>query len=72
MFNTDTTTGFVIGLGVGAVVGIAIGILYAPRPGEETREILMEKAEEIKEKAADAVEARMDLFDHDGDIVNPD
>ena len=36
---------FLAGLGV----GIAIGVLYAPRPGEETRELLTHKADEGRE-----------------------
>jgi gas vesicle protein len=37
---------------MGAVIGLAIGLLFAPRPGEETREILKEKAREVREKGA--------------------
>lgn len=36
---------FIAGLGIGA----ALGILYAPRPGEETREMLSRKAGESRE-----------------------
>ncbi len=53
--NKDTATGIGLGLAIGAVVGLAIGMLYAPRPGEETREILREKAGEYKHKAAEAI-----------------
>jgi gas vesicle protein len=35
---------FLTGIGIGAVVGL----LYAPHSGEETREILMAKAEEAR------------------------
>jgi gas vesicle protein len=38
---------FVVGLGVGAL----LGILFAPKSGEETREYLSNKAEEGKEYA---------------------
>jgi gas vesicle protein len=45
---------FLAGLGIGAVVGI----LYAPQSGNETREILMAKAEEgrdyVRKRARDA------------------
>jgi gas vesicle protein len=47
---------FLAGLGIGAVVGI----LYAPQPGSETRELLMSKAEEgrdyLRTRARDARE----------------
>lgn len=36
---------------VGAVAGLAIGFLYAPRPGRETREVIREKADSIMEEA---------------------
>lgn len=56
MSDKDTLSGFGLGLIVGAAIGLAIGFLYAPRPGEETREILREKAGVAKEKAADVIE----------------
>ena len=38
---------FLVGIGIGAL----IGILFAPKSGEETRELLTQKAEEGKEYA---------------------
>ncbi|PYU17614.1 MAG: YtxH domain-containing protein [Acidobacteria bacterium] len=54
---------FIVGLGLGALVGI----LFAPKSGEETREFLVEKADEgskyaqrkareLKERAEDLIE----------------
>jgi gas vesicle protein len=47
---------FLFGLGIGT----AVGILYAPQSGNETREVLMAKAEEgrefVKKRARDARE----------------
>ena len=51
MANKDSGSGFSIGLVLGAIVGLAVGFLYAPRPGKETRELLREKAEKVKEGA---------------------
>jgi gas vesicle protein len=31
---------------------VAVGLLFAPRPGEETREILSEKGKQIRDKSA--------------------
>jgi gas vesicle protein len=42
-----------IGFAVGAVIGAALGMLYAPKPGRETRAQIKEKASEIIEKAKD-------------------
>ncbi len=41
---------FFTGLIIGAVVGLAIGILSAPRPGEETRQMIKEKLDEVGKK----------------------
>jgi gas vesicle protein len=40
-------TFFLVGLGIGALVGI----LFAPKSGEETRDYLMDRAEEGREYA---------------------
>jgi gas vesicle protein len=39
------------GLLVGGLIGAALGILYAPRSGKETREGLRNSTEELLEKA---------------------
>ena len=52
--NRDTSSGFFSGLMMGAVIGAAIALLYAPQPGTETRRVVKEKALEVKEKAAKA------------------
>ena len=37
-------------------VGVAIGMLYAPRAGYETRHMIVDKADEVKEKVNEAVD----------------
>jgi len=54
--NEKDTGSFAIGFLVGAVVGVAIGFLYAPKAGKETRAMLKEKAMEVKEKAGEVTE----------------
>ena len=56
MTDEGTTRGFVIGLLVGAAVGAAVGFLYAPKPGKETRALILEKAARAKDKAEDIIE----------------
>ena len=56
MTNKDDGSSFVIGFVVGAIAGLAIGFLYSPRPGKETRELLKAKTEEMKEKAVEVTE----------------
>jgi gas vesicle protein len=45
--------GFLIGFVIGSVIGLSVGFLYAPRPGEETREILGERVGAAREKATE-------------------
>jgi len=61
---------FLAGLGVGAVVGV----LYAPRSGNETRQVLREKAEEGREymrtRARDVRGQAEDWVDRGREILN--
>ena|ERR1700737_4991652 len=45
--------GFLTGLAIGALVGAAVAIVFAPQSGEETRDFLRGKAQEAKGKALD-------------------
>jgi gas vesicle protein len=60
---------FLAGLGIGAVVGV----LYAPRSGEETREVLVSKAQEgrerVRQQARKAREQAGDWVDRGRDVV---
>lgn len=53
MSEKDSGTSFAIGFLIGAIAGVAIGFLYAPKTGKETRAMLKEKAGEFKEKAGE-------------------
>jgi gas vesicle protein len=61
---------FLAGLGIGAVVGV----LYAPRSGDETREVLLSKAQEggeqVRQRARKAREQAEDWMDRGRDAVN--
>ena len=60
---------FLAGLGLGAVVGV----LYAPRPGSETREALRARADEgreyMKNRARDAKEQASEWVDRGREVV---
>lgn len=56
MSGNGNTTYFGVGLLVGAAVGAAIAILYAPRSGKETRAAIKEKAEEVSGKASGIID----------------
>jgi gas vesicle protein len=61
---------FLAGLGVGAVVGV----LYAPRSGDEIRDVIRSKAEESTEKAREtarrAREHASEWVDRGSDVIN--
>lgn len=61
---------FLAGLGLGAVAGV----LYAPRSGNETREVLRARAEEgreyVKGRAREAKEQAAQWADKGRDVVN--
>jgi len=61
---------FLAGLGVGAVVGV----LYAPRSGDETRDVIRSKAQEGTESARQAArrarEQANDWVDRGSDALN--
>ena len=60
---------FLVGLGLGALMGI----LFAPKSGEETREFLLDRAEQGKEfaqrKARELRERAEDLVEQSRDAV---
>ncbi len=61
---------FLAGLGIGA----AVGLLYAPHSGEETRELLMSKAEEgrdyVSKRAREAREQAEQWAARGKDVIN--
>ncbi len=55
MGEKESGNSFLIGFILGAIAGVAVGFLYAPKPGKETRALLREKATELKDKAGEAI-----------------
>jgi len=57
----DKSTGkALVGFIVGAAVGVAAGILFAPQKGTDTRKELKKKADEIGKEVSDKVGVKMD------------
>lgn len=48
---------FLGGLGAGLALGITMGILFAPRPGFETRRILRERFDESAENLLESLDS---------------
>jgi gas vesicle protein len=55
MSEKEGGNGFLLGFLIGALAGVAVGFLYAPKTGKETRAMLKEKAGEFKEKAGEVI-----------------
>jgi len=66
----NTFLWFLAGLGVGA----AVGVLYAPRSGSETRDAILSRAEEGREfvrgRARDAADQASQWVDRGREVVN--
>ena len=68
--NRDGLANFFLGLGV----GVGIGLLFAPKSGEETRDLLMSKADEgkefLKKQTTGLRESANDLVDKGRDAIS--
>jgi gas vesicle protein len=58
--NNDFVKGLLIGLVSGAVIGGVIALLYAPKTGKETRQLIRDRAIEVvdvvKEKSSGVID----------------
>lgn len=66
----DKFGNFLLGLGM----GVGIGLLFAPRSGEETRDMLMSKADEgkdyLKRQTDDLKGSASGIVDKGRDVIN--
>src|SRR3989339_1411954 len=51
------TKNLILGAGIGSVVGVAAGILFAPKSGKETRQIIADRTGETAKTIKDNVAA---------------
>jgi gas vesicle protein len=61
--NSTPVGGFLAAFAIGALAGAGIALLYAPRSGKETRQLIADKGCELKGRAADAVGDVKDYID---------
>ena len=60
--ESKTLTGFGIGLISGVIIGGVIALLYAPRSGKETRQLVKDKATEIVDAATEKTSGVMETI----------
>ncbi|MEW6141993.1 MAG: YtxH domain-containing protein [Chloroflexota bacterium] len=56
MSDSSSGSSFFTGFLMGAVVGAVLGIMFAPRPGRETRDLWRDRLGDAKLKAMDVVD----------------
>jgi gas vesicle protein len=68
--SRDGLANFFLGLGI----GVGVGLLFAPKTGEETRDILLSKADEgkefLKKQASGLRESANEMVDKSRDVIN--
>ena len=68
--SRDGLANFFLGLGI----GVGVGLLFAPKSGEETRDILLSKADEgkefLKKQASGLRETAGDMVDKGRDVIH--
>ena len=68
--NRDGMANFFLGLGI----GVGLGMLFAPKSGDQTRDLLMSKADEgkeyLKKQTATWKDSASDLVDKGKDVLN--
>jgi gas vesicle protein len=60
MADNDNGAGLLIAFAVGAIVGAAVALLYAPASGDETREFLGQRAREGRDRARQNISTAFD------------
>jgi len=62
--------GSLSGFLLGGLLGVAAGLLLAPRAGKETRKRLQKWIDELEDKSQDLIEEGRELIDEGKDIIH--
>ena len=69
MARDDGSAGVILAFVVGAVTGAAVALLMAPTAGEETRQMLAERAREARERAEEAARQGREFINRQRDTL---
>lgn len=67
--SKDNSGSLMVAFVIGALTGAAVALLFAPASGEETRELIGQKAREGKARAREAMEQGRDYYQRQRDTV---
>jgi gas vesicle protein len=68
--KSESGSGFFWGLVLGIIVGAVLAMLFAPQPGDETREQLAQQSVELRKRGEiRAEQLKADLMDRYGDAI---
>lgn len=56
--NSDSIKGFSLGLIAGALIAASVALLYAPQEGQKTRQLIKDKATEVRDRAGKFVKRK--------------
>ena len=59
---SENKNDLIAGLMIGGLIGVALGILFAPKSGKESREDIARKADELIVKAKEGYEKAAETF----------
>ena len=60
--ESSRVAGYLAAFAIGALVGTGAALLYAPRSGKETRELIAKKGRELKGQASDVLDDAKDFL----------
>lgn len=67
--SKDNSGSLMVAFVIGALTGAAVALLFAPASGEETRELIGQKAREGKARAREAIDQGRDYYQRQRDTV---
>jgi gas vesicle protein len=71
MSNENGSAGVILmAFVLGAIAGAATALLWAPQSGEETRQLIADRAREGKDKAAEAAQRGREFIDRQRDHLS--